>query len=91
MRTLIAWLVMTTAVLAAEYPVDWDGVRAETLEHFVALLKIDTTNPPGNETKAAEYVKQVLEQDGIGAKGPRKNKFAFSGVEAPVWQGARSE
>ena len=24
-------------------------------------------------------------------KGPRKNKFAFWGVEAPVWQGARSE
>jgi hypothetical protein len=25
------------------------------------------------------------------AKGPAKNKFPFSGVEAPVWQGARSE
>ncbi len=24
-------------------------------------------------------------------KGPAKNKFPFSGVEAPAWQGARSE
>ena len=31
------------------------------------------------------------EQVPLNPKGPRKNKFAFSGVEAPVWQGARSE
>jgi acetylornithine deacetylase/succinyl-diaminopimelate desuccinylase-like protein len=32
------------------------------------VLRIDTQNPPGNETKAAEYVKQVLEHDGIPAQ-----------------------
>lgn len=92
MRTLIVWLVMTTAVLAAHYPVDWAGVRAETLEHFVALLKIDTTNPPGNETKAAEYVKQVLEQDGIDSKllGPDPDRlnlvarFRGDGSKQPI-------
>ena len=35
------------------------------MRHFQALLRIDTQNPPGNETKAAEYVKQALERDGI--------------------------
>ncbi len=28
---------------------------------------------------------------GYGTKGPGKNKCPFLGVEAPVWQGARSE
>jgi uncharacterized membrane protein len=30
-----------------------------------------------------------LARSGRGAKGLRKNQFAFSDVEAPVWQGAR--
>lgn len=29
------------------------------------LLRIDTTNPPGNETKAAGYLKDLFEKDGI--------------------------
>src|SRR5207302_6745714 len=28
-------------------------------------LKIDTTNPPGNESKAVNYVKAVLDREGI--------------------------
>lgn len=43
------------------------------MEHdFIELLKdlvrIDTTNPPGNERKALEYLKNILEGAGIGAK-----------------------
>ena len=30
-------------------------------------------------------------QEYVVPKGPAKNKFPFSGVEAPTWQGARSE
>jgi acetylornithine deacetylase/succinyl-diaminopimelate desuccinylase-like protein len=47
---------------------DWKTVEEETMRHFQALLRIDTQNPPGNETKAADYVKQVLERDGIPAQ-----------------------
>jgi acetylornithine deacetylase/succinyl-diaminopimelate desuccinylase-like protein len=49
----------------AQAPIDWKAVQAETLRHFRALVQIDTSNPPGNETRAVEYLKQVLEQDGI--------------------------
>jgi hypothetical protein len=28
---------------------------------------------------------------GICAKGSRKNKFTFSSVEAPAWQGAKAQ
>src|SRR5712671_5605414 len=44
---------------------DWQKVNPETLEHYTRLLKIDTTNPPGNETRAVEYLKTVLDREGI--------------------------
>jgi acetylornithine deacetylase/succinyl-diaminopimelate desuccinylase-like protein len=47
------------------YAGPWDQVQSETLEHFQALLRIDTTNPPGDETRVAEYLKKVLEREGI--------------------------
>lgn len=37
----------------------------ETLRHFTALLKLDTRNPPGNETRAVEYLRGILEREGI--------------------------
>src|SRR5579871_6511154 len=40
-------------------------VNAELLRHYQALVRIDTTDPPGNETKAVDYIKQVLEAEGI--------------------------
>jgi acetylornithine deacetylase/succinyl-diaminopimelate desuccinylase-like protein len=49
----------------AQAPIDWKAVEAETLRHFQALVRIDTSNPPGNETRAVEYVKQVLDKEGI--------------------------
>ncbi|MGQ9684583.1 MAG: M20/M25/M40 family metallo-hydrolase, partial [Anaerolineae bacterium] len=32
---------------------------------MVRLLRFDTSNPPGNETPAAQYLKQVLEREGL--------------------------
>ena len=62
-------LVLIPIIEAQErYTVPWDKVANETLEHFQALIRIDTSNPPGNETKAAEYLKGVLEREGISAK-----------------------
>ena len=50
--------------LSAQSP-DWAKINSETLRHFQALVQIDSTNPPGNETPVAEYVKKVLEAEGI--------------------------
>lgn len=41
------------------------AVDAETLQHFQALLRLDTSNPPGNEIIAVDYLKQVLDKAGI--------------------------
>ena len=45
--------------------VDWDAATAEALVHFKELLRIDTTNPPGNERAATEYLARVLDAEGI--------------------------
>src|SRR5205809_7832352 len=48
--------------------VDWKSLQSEILEHYSNLIRIDTSSPPGNETKAAEYIKKVLEREGIPAQ-----------------------
>src|ERR1700752_137049 len=45
--------------------VDWAKVRAEAVQLLQELIRIDTTNPPGNERAAALYLQKLLESDGI--------------------------
>jgi acetylornithine deacetylase/succinyl-diaminopimelate desuccinylase-like protein len=45
-----------------------DPLAARAVEYLRALLRLDTTNPPGNETIAAEYVAGVLGAVGIAAE-----------------------
>ena len=55
---------MTVFAQAPPQP-DWSRLEAETMQHFQALLRFDTSNPPGNEKLAADYLKQVLDREGI--------------------------
>ena len=45
--------------------IDWDAVRDEVTHHLQELIRIDTTNPPGNETAAARYIEGVLSREGL--------------------------
>ena len=54
------------ALALAQTP-DWPKINEEAMRHFQALVQIDSTDPPGNETKVAEYVKKVLDAEGIPA------------------------
>jgi acetylornithine deacetylase/succinyl-diaminopimelate desuccinylase-like protein len=44
--------------------IDWHSVRHEVTGYLQDLLRIDTTNPPGNETLAADYIAGVLQRVG---------------------------
>jgi acetylornithine deacetylase/succinyl-diaminopimelate desuccinylase-like protein len=46
----------------------WADVERETLEHFQAILRLDTRNPPGNERRAVAYLKSVFDREGIPAE-----------------------
>jgi hypothetical protein len=52
------------ALVHAQTP-DWTKINDEAMRHFQALVRIDSTDPPGKETKVVEYVKQVLDAEGI--------------------------
>ena len=66
---LISLFLLLASVLAAQVPaVDWEKPKAEITRHLRALIQIDTRTPDGNETKAAEYLKGVLEAEGIPVK-----------------------
>jgi acetylornithine deacetylase/succinyl-diaminopimelate desuccinylase-like protein len=57
---------MASAVRPSQDPrLDWRALSAEAVEHLKALLRIDTTNPPGNERPAADYLAAVLDREGI--------------------------
>jgi acetylornithine deacetylase/succinyl-diaminopimelate desuccinylase-like protein len=43
----------------------WDALQAEAIGWLKDLLRIDTTNPPGNELAAARFLAGVLEREGI--------------------------
>ena len=64
----------------------------ESLQHFQALLRLNTSNPPGNEHLVTDYLKSVLEKEGIPVRilaleQARPNLVARlkgSGVKRPI-------
>ena len=63
-------MLASTSLGAQQSPqIDWSKVDAETLEHFQTLVRFDTTDPPttppGIEKPAVDYLKQVLDKEGI--------------------------
>jgi acetylornithine deacetylase/succinyl-diaminopimelate desuccinylase-like protein len=53
--------------LAAQAPStpDFAAARDEAAKILSGLVQIDTSNPPGHETKAADYLKAILDREGI--------------------------
>jgi acetylornithine deacetylase/succinyl-diaminopimelate desuccinylase-like protein len=42
-----------------------EALRDETVELLRELIRVDTVNPPGNETRAAELLRAYLEDNGV--------------------------
>jgi acetylornithine deacetylase/succinyl-diaminopimelate desuccinylase-like protein len=69
MRRLTLILVLLAATsLAAQSPSrqpDWAKVDEETMRHFQAIVRIDSTDPPGGEKPVVDYLEQQLKAEGI--------------------------
>lgn len=65
------------------------GVKAR--QYLVDLIRLDTTNPPGNETRVAEYLKQVASANGIGCEllGADPSRLNFVARLPGAGQGSR--
>ena len=72
---LVAVFASTSLIAQSKQP-DWTAIDAEALKHFQAIVKMDTTDPPGGEKPVVDYLKQVLEAEGfavqIFAKEPNR-------------------
>jgi len=64
MRIVFLIWMMTVWPVGAQTP-DWRAVEEESMRHFQALLRLDTSDPPGVELPAVEYLKKVLDAEGI--------------------------
>ena len=69
-RFILLPVVLAATTLVAQTPPqpDWPALEKETLQHFQALVQINTTDPPGGERPAAEYLEQVLGREGIAVQ-----------------------
>ncbi len=65
---LIATLLSTSLLAQTPAQPDWAKLDEETLRHFLAIIKMDTTDPPGGEKPVVDYLKQILEADGIAVQ-----------------------
>jgi acetylornithine deacetylase/succinyl-diaminopimelate desuccinylase-like protein len=48
--------------------IDWNALSRESQSLLSEYLRINTTNPPGNEFLAARFLKGILEREGIEAQ-----------------------
>jgi len=65
LTTIGITLASVTVLAQTPKQPDWKALEDETMRHYQAVLRLDTRNPPGNEHIVAEYVKQVLDKEGI--------------------------
>src|SRR5947209_10577957 len=62
-----------------ENSINWQTVGEETVARLRDLLSLDTRNPPGNEIRAAEYLRDLFESEGIAGEivGPSRDRGTF--------------
>jgi len=56
---------MTQQRRRAEPALDWDALTEEATQLLSDYLRVDTVNPPGNETRACEWFGRILDREGI--------------------------
>src|SRR5579864_4833384 len=73
---------------AATHRLASDSIPPDRLKTYADLavqwqreyLRIDTTNPPGNEARAADFFKKILDQEGI-----ENRVFSYAPGRADLW------
>jgi acetylornithine deacetylase/succinyl-diaminopimelate desuccinylase-like protein len=75
LRQLVLLLLLLPAMVRAQQtapapavPVDWTAIQREGVMLLRDYLRINTTNPPGNELAGARFLKGFLAKEGIEAQ-----------------------
>ncbi len=78
------------SVAAGEPP----SAEPETVRWLREYLQIDTTNPPGNEGEAAEFLAAILDREGIDSRiltSPEGRSSLYARLEATAGAGADAD
>ncbi|MBW8714061.1 MAG: M20/M25/M40 family metallo-hydrolase, partial [Acidobacteria bacterium] len=66
---MISAMVTCTAVTAgAQTTPDWQAIGTEAVRTIQEYVRINTSNPPGDVLKAADFLTRILEREGIPVK-----------------------
>ena len=63
LSTVLAPVVLLGS-LRAQAP-DWDRIAGEAVQTLQQYIRIDTSNPPGDTSRAADFLTAILEREGI--------------------------
>jgi acetylornithine deacetylase/succinyl-diaminopimelate desuccinylase-like protein len=66
--SLAAFVVCASNLPAQARAVDWPALARESQSVLSDYLRVNTTNPPGNEILGARFLKGVLDREGIEAR-----------------------
>jgi acetylornithine deacetylase/succinyl-diaminopimelate desuccinylase-like protein len=53
---------------AQQRAINWEALTNEAVTALSDYIKLNTTNPPGNELEAARFLKRILDREGIEAR-----------------------
>jgi acetylornithine deacetylase/succinyl-diaminopimelate desuccinylase-like protein len=71
LRALVLVLALPVALRAQGAaplrPIDWTALQGEAVDVLRRYLRINSSNPPGNELETARFLKALLEREGIEA------------------------
>ena len=62
------WIAVSPCLSVAQSGPDWQATGAEAVRHIQEYVRIDTSNPPGDVLKAADFLSRILEREGIAVK-----------------------
>ncbi len=85
-------MILATAGLAAAQTPDWKAIEAEAIKTLQSYIRINTSVPPGDVTKAADFLQSLIESEGIPVKrfesGPGRSiimaRLKGSGAAKPL-------
>jgi len=67
LAVVLLLLLPASLPLRAQSP-DWKALDDEALQMLSGYVKVNTTNPPGNEMDGVRYLKAILDREGIEAQ-----------------------
>lgn len=83
MTRCILFVLSACLVIAQPKPLDWGQIDKETLQHFSALVRINSTDPGGSEKPVVDYLKAVLDKEGIESKIFTRTNLADPSIVRP--------